>query len=390
MLINRAWGKHAAAIAGDPALQQAIVSVLLGCCLSATAEVVAVEHGQPPAGQRPCVDAAQMLYATTSVMLRSSLATALQCQLLAGGAEGALEHAAAIVRALPTSRPSGACGRHWSTNLASGAILLETIGKQLTTLPTADAQQAATADRGEAAQPASQAEAVAAVGWHATRLLPQLTASLAALANDPLAHTTYPDGVTTWQTDINATCHSLCWLLSQAAALSLGNGSASELACWLGAVAAGLRLAPCLAQLAVRWELQGSSCDGAAVLYSYLLCLVLSVVPRQLCQLAQAPPLLLSSSTAVEQPGEAASWEQLPAQLWGLHTGLCRFVVALTSPAAPLRLPGERLSAGELRTLQWSLSTLLLLTVNANRRMQLSSASDALDFAIYAPWQVWV
>ncbi len=384
LLNDNAWCKHAAAIAADANLQQGIASVLLEHCLPAAAAVVAAAQGQPPARQPQCKDAAQTLYALVWAMRHNSLATALQRQLQAGGAEMALEHAAAILLALPTSQPSGEAGPMWSMQLASGATLLATLGERSTKKHSADVQQTGEA---AASQAASRAAAVAAAQWQAARLLPRLAASLAALAIDQQADTTFPAGTQSWLEDLDRICYNLYWLQAWTFALSVLQCDAQQLTCWLEAVAASLRLAPCLAQLVQLGQEHGG--EEAALLYSGLLDAVNHGLPRQLRQLARMlRQLAHGSAAAAEAPDEAAAWDGLPAHLWALHTSLCRFVAALTSAAAPLNLPGEQLSADEWRILQWNLSALLVLTVNMHQRQLHPSASDALQFVVEAPRQV--
>lgn len=381
LLYSSTWTQHAAAIAADSSLQQAIVSVLLDQCLPAAAAVVAAEQGQPPAGQHQCTDAAQMLNALACAMQHEHLAAAFARRLQAGGAESALEHAAAILLALPTSRPSGEAGPVWSMRLATGSALLAIIGGSITQLSSADTQQTGEA---AASQAARRAEAVASVRWQAARLLPRLASSLAALANNPQANTTFPAGTASWLDDLNSVCYSLRNMLRQVYDLSLAQCSARQLACWLETVAACLRLAPCLAQV-IRLGQE----NGTALLYSRLLDALNHGLPRQLRQLARMLQQLgHGSAAAAVPPDEAAAWEGLPARLWALHTGLCRFVAALSSAAAPLRPPGEQLSADEWLMLQWNLSAVLVLTVNLHRRQLHPSASDALHFVVEAPRQV--
>ncbi len=378
LLSENTWDKHAAAIAADPALQQAVVGVLLGCCLPDTARFVAAALA-PAAGPQLARSAAHMLFGMGLALQHSSLAPIAQRQLQAGGAEDALEHAAAIVRALPTSRPSGESGPFWSSLVSSGASLLATLSTLIS------AQPATTAGNREAAEAASHAEAAF---WHVARLLPRLAASLAALASDPLAHTSSPSGMASWLADLDVFCYNMRQLHAQAYALSVGQCNARQLTCWLDAVAACLRLAPCLAQLArLRQE---NRRDTAALLYSNLLDALSHDLPRQLCQLGQAcgSQQLGSSSTAGLPPDEAATWGGLPAHLWALHTSLCHFVAALTSAAAPLHPPGERLSAESWRTLQWNLSALLVVTTDVHRLVERSPACDAVTFAADAPRQV--
>lgn len=174
---------------------------------------------------------------------------------------------------------------------------------------------------------------------------------------------------------------------AQTFALSALRCDAQQLTCWLEAVAASLRLAPCLAQLAqLGQEHEG---EQAALLCSSLLDALTHDLPRQLRHLAQTPGPLGRGSAAAGQPAdEAAALEQLSAQLWGLHTGLCRFVAALTSAAATLNLPGEQLSAEEWHMFQWNLSSIVMLIANLHRKRLLPSASDALQFVVGAPRQV--
>ncbi len=328
-----------------------------------------------------------MLFNLIATMQHDSLAPAVQQQLQAGGAEGALEHAAAIVGALPTSRPASASGLLWLKLLAFRAALLDALANWMIPQSSTDAQQAATAGSvGEPAQAASQAGAASEAAWQVARLLPQLATTVAALVKDVQDLTTYPN-----EPDLllhlNQLCLSLEGLQAQPYALSLEQCSAQQIACWLEAVAASLRLAPSLAQLAACLEPAGNGMNWAADAYSDLMRLLQKELPRQLQQLVEASTSQCLSATAARAPDEAAARQGLPARLWGLHTSLCRLIAALTSSAAPLPRPSERLSASGWRALQLCTSALLVQTTDVHRLAQQTAASDAVHFAAEAPRQ---
>lgn len=212
---------------------------------------------------------------------------------------------------------------------------------------------------------------------------------MAALAADVQDHEAYPAGTPSGLlADVNSICCSLRYLLMQAYALPVGQCSTRLLACWLDAVAASLRLPTCLAQLAARFESEGSGCDCAVEVYSCLLAALQTELPRQLRQLAEAT-LQPCASTVALPTREAAEWQQLPAQLWELHTGLCRFIAALTSAAAPLHHLGEPLTSDNWWMMQLILGSLLQLAAAAHRLVQPSPAREMLQFATEAPRQVW-
>jgi len=295
---------------------------------------------------------------------------------------------AAILRALPTSRPNGVSGPLWLEHLAFRAALLDTLANYISMQSSTDAQQPATAGSlDESARATSQAGAAAAAALQVARLLPQLATTVAALVKDMQDLATYPNEPSLLQR-LNQLCHSMLGLQAQVYALSLEQCSAQQLACWLEAVVASLRLAPSLTQLAARLELASGRVNWAANAHSGLLRLLQQELPRQLLQLAQALRSQQPSATAEQAPDEAAARHSLPARLWGLHTTLCRLIATLTSPAAPLRPPSERLSASGWRALQWCLSTLLVQTTDMHRLLQRSAANDALHFAMETSRQV--
>lgn len=313
LLGGNTWTRHAAAIAADPALQQAVAGVLLGCCLPAMAAAAGMPRGQPAAKKQLGGDAAKVLHAMASLMQHVSLAPAFQRQLQqTGGAQAALEHAATFVRALPTSRPGSMSGPAWVAQLASAVALLAAISKQLT-------RQAAGSSHGEAA---SRAATVEAACWQAAGLLPQLAASVAYLAADVQDRTTYPAGTTDWPEDLNTLCLGLLALQAQTSALSMGNCSARQLTCWLEALCAGLRLVPCLPQLAARLGPAAGTANGAAMLHNNLLQALTLHLSRQLPVVSLQATQQLGCSAAGLPTDEAAAWNSLPAQLWGVHTVL--------------------------------------------------------------------
>ncbi len=253
---NTIWAKHVAAIAADPAQQQALVGVLLGCCLPTVAATAAA--GQ----QKLSSHGSDLLIDLSATLQHSSLAPAVRHQLQTGGAEAAFEHAAAILHAQPTSRPSGMTGPEWIDLLASGTALMVFLSRETAQF----SQQSVTTDLGETAQAASDTAAVAAAGWQAARLLPHLAASVAALAADVQDRAAFPAGTTAWLDNANLLCFCLQYLQEQVYALSVGQCSAQQLFCWLDAVSASLRLASCLAPLAAHLELASDSVNGATLL----------------------------------------------------------------------------------------------------------------------------
>lgn len=185
LLSGNAWAQHQSAIAADPALQQMIAGTLLDHCLPSA---VIVAEAQTPAGntQGPWPHHwTSLLNAIVSAVEHGSLAAAISRKLQAGGAAAALGHVAAILRALPTTRPSGFLGRMWSASMISAAALLAIISRQIGDRFTA--HDMTSASGAEALVQASQSEAAVAASQQAAALLPRLAASLVAFANESQA-----------------------------------------------------------------------------------------------------------------------------------------------------------------------------------------------------------
>lgn len=385
-LLSNQRAAHAAAIAADPALQQAIVRVLMEHCLPSAAALVA---GPAPAGVPLESRRSAMLAATIDVIQHGSLAPAVDRHLQTGAeAEAAVRHAVVMLRALPISPHSAGPGQECK-DLASATALLGTLCQRV----LRGAQLSAADGNSEASQLVSwrQGEAVVAAGRHAVRVLPHLAASLAAQAAAFQAHgTPGPRPV-----DLNTTCHSLRWPLFSACALELQvlmpnlgqpDSAPQQLSCCLEAMAASLQLLPCLSQLDAPLRQHSGSFDGASSLCSDISSLLVDEWEHQLSQL----PLWLQqlSSIASQLPPEQAAWDSLLVQLWGLHTSLCRLVAALSLPGAPLLLPGVQLTQHHWQMLQASLCAVLVAMAEGVQLMQQPASTDVVQLAKDAPRQV--
>lgn len=190
---------------------------------------------------------------------------------------------------------------------------------------------------------ARQADMIAA-GWYAAQLLPRLAASFTAEMEDPMVHASFPGGLSGWLSSLSASCCNLCQPLLLVYSLPLVGCSPAQLASWLAAVAASLRLLPRMVALDARLKQHSSRFDGAEVGCGQLLRLPVVLLPSRLEQ-SQQQLEQLHSSTGELHPDDTAAWQSLQSQLWALHTSLCRLIAALTAPAAPLSVPNVQLTS---------------------------------------------
>lgn len=119
LLRAKPFAKHCEGIAADPALQQAIVSVMLEHCLVAV--VAAIEEESAGVGQ-PSSHSMALLQAMVPVLNHHGLDAGIVRS--SGALAAAAEQAAAIVRALPVERPSGMAGDVFSALQTNAVAVL--------------------------------------------------------------------------------------------------------------------------------------------------------------------------------------------------------------------------------------------------------------------------
>lgn len=122
------------------------------------------------------------------------------------------------------------------------------------------------------------------------------------------------------------------------------------------------------------------------MLLSTILGPIVEHLPERLLLLGGRLHELRDSALALPSE-EAAAWSDLPAQLWALHSCLCRLVATLSSPATPLKLPTGQLAAHGWRNLQFSLSASLRLMLEAHQLRLQSDARNTLQLVAEAPRQ---
>lgn len=111
----------------------------------------------------------------------------------------------------------------------------------------------------------------------------------------------------------------------------LDDCSSAQLAAWLEAATAGLRLLPRLAALDAQLKQHSSELAEAEMCCTSIWSQLLSQLPQQLDKVGQQQR---------REASHAAARGSLTAPLWALHTSLCRLVAALTAPAAQVARRG--------------------------------------------------
>lgn len=367
-----AWAKHIEAIGADAALQQAIVEVLMRHCLPATAESLQAE------GMQREGIGLQVLLRLPSVVGHSSLRPAIQRWGQAPGAAAAVGHVADILSLLPASRCGSMPGSLFSHVLVQGATLLAAC------LDGMDLQVEAVVEGARMEALMSSHPDVGAAAWRVVALLPRLLASLAAELGDLPAQAACAGGPIQWLRSMSACCTNLVKPLHFVYALPLIKCSPAQVGTWAAAVTASLRLLPRIAELDSALQQEGEDLNGAKVWCDELLERLANQLPWQLRQVEFGREQLASSASHAP-PQEGTGAGRLPAQLWALHTTLCRLVAALAVPAAPLRLPGAPLNGLEWCELHSCLNAVLLAAVDAHRLALRIPAKSRMKFLEQAP-----
>lgn len=289
----------------------------------------------------------QMLRRFCTALGHASLGPVIYSYRQAGGATASVGHAVAIVSAVAAEQRGSLSGSEFSDALVKATPLLALCCYKVSRQQYDEAARSSAS--GSLA--GSQAELNAAA-FHVAGLLPQLAAAFASLAGSPADTTS--QAVEERLSDMNSNCTNLRNPLELLLSAQLDTADPGQLSVWSAAAAAGLRLLPCLTQLHTQLEQLSSPREGVTAVVTSILLLCLEKVPRQLHQLleweAQPQPGSMHSSHQGAQPAgqhqaanQTAAWVSLQAQLWALHTTMCRLVAALTAPANPLRLPGLKL-----------------------------------------------
>ncbi len=359
LLTSEVWSQHAGAIAADPALRQAIVRMLLAYCLPTMAAAVSSEL---QAGLSASRRGLNMLELLPSVLQHPSLAPGGHER--AAEAAATVEQAAALVSSLAAAHERRAAmpGSVYAAALANATALLSVCLQKLT-----GSRRTGAGGSPEAAPAASQAERTAA-GWHVAALLPQLRSAIAAWEGD------LRQGISGDPLSPSCILLNLRPALHMMSGLQLGDSSPQQVCAWLAAATAALQLLPCAARLATSAGQPGVS-EGVAEWIGSVLWLFVDMLPAQMHQLVGQFQRRQQHSTSVSSQqdllpstsSEDATWDELPAQLWALHTSLCRLIAALSAPVAPLCFPGQgqQLTPGKWRLMLTAVSTVLIAFVHS-------------------------
>lgn len=365
---------HAAATAADPAVQQAIIGALLGYCLPATTAAVRAEMQH--AGLHADGPGTKLLQMLPRILQCDALVAAVEqywCPAEGAVAALAVERAAALVSTIAAARPASLPDEVFAADLTNAAGVLSRCCHGV-------------AEAAEAASAGSPAEMRAAT-WHIAALLPQLAAALSSLTGSVEAQGGTAEGALELQR-LDALCFNLHNILFVMNGLSLEGGSPQQMCTWLAAVTAGLRLLPCLSRALEAAAQQQVSLSKVATIRGGLVDICINRPPRRLLQLltvlGQKQKHGHGSSTAALPPEEAAAWDNLPDQLWTLHTTVCRLVAALAAPEAPLRLTGQQMQPDLWRLLLCLHNTLLIATVNSHRHTQRAHGTNQADWKLQA------
>lgn len=317
----------------------------------------------PGASIHAWASGSRLLQMLVSLLQSASLAPGGQKQ--AAGALLAAEHAAALVRHVAAVRPDGVpSGGYMGMLLHATALLSVCIQK----VGVGQQSEAAGSSAAAAEAAAGDQAEVTAAGWHAAALLPELTTALVALEASLRrqgAAATAGSGMRGLQ-QLSGAVANLRYVLFMVSLLQLEDCSPSQTCAWLAAASAGLQLLPCLSRL-IESGGQDSIKEGLMQFRGGLLSVFLNQLPLQLEQLLAVLQQRQQhgSTAAALPPDEAAAWDSLPAQLWGLHTTLCRLTAALSVPGAQLRLLGMQLAPSQWRPLLSCLSALLIVNVES-------------------------
>lgn len=177
LLTGSAWHDHAAAIAANPALRQAILDNLLAYCLPAVAAAVCSEL---QAGLPARSVASRMLHTLPSVLQHPTIPPSGQER--AAGAATAVEQAAALLCSIAAAheQPNGMVGSAYISALTNAAALLSLCCN----LGTVSQQTAAGGSQEEIPAGGQAAAERNVAGWYVAALLPQLKTAVSALQHN--------------------------------------------------------------------------------------------------------------------------------------------------------------------------------------------------------------
>lgn len=330
LLDSAPYQEHAAAIAADPAVQDALVGALLSYCLPSlsAASADAAAEGLSTATQELLVVLALLMKVLSLPVLEAAVAGHMR----APGAAATMRHAAGIVAsvaALPTTLPPAlqvvSKDAQVSMHMLAASLLAD-LSQHLMDLPPASEGSGSSSRSGfEVGSSSGAADAAAtrrAVAWELVAAVPHIAASIQALVAGAAA------GELTFLRDRASAVRMYCFaLVTLPTELPSGPCSAAQLSAWAAAAEASLRLLPLLLQAHTAFQqlpAQEDARSAAGRLAAQIVHLVWSVNPNRLAPLAGG-----GGSTA-----EAAAAGELQGQLARAHLAVCRLTHWLAQRAA--------------------------------------------------------
>jgi hypothetical protein len=398
------WARHAELLAATPAAQQAIVDLLLRCCLPFLLVLLA---DAAACGVQPTPAARGQMYRLLAclefLLQQPTLAAGLESVVRQPGAAALMQQAARLARALPLCPPAGISLRdHLSTHIG-GFKLLGALSCQLqpACCSCGASEDACSGDRGgtnggchhPAGTPVPISRAEQAAAWELLRLVPHLACVLEAIAERGSP------------ADLAVACDDVASALSPLPGM-VGMSSSAFIDSWQqledcgAACDAGLRLVTRLVQWEDSWQhlpqAAESLLSGESSQTAPRLAMVLLELLRGACHdtSKQGGPVAweVPRSPGGAPGGEQAAPTSLARWMWRLHSSTCRLVhwlAAWTACGAACMLAPADGSPGLLNSLVGSLSV-QLLTVQQQLLIEPEKASQGRWAAVCAARQLAV
>jgi hypothetical protein len=225
LLTTPPYSRHAAALAANPHLQQAVVGFLLQRCLPALAGQAAADADQLVQHFAKSFIGLQALAAVLAVPSLSAAVARHQPRL---DTVVWVQHAAANVEALPASRPDGVAAGVFGRAFEAVILLLSCLCDAMLDQPTAGSSSS-----GGTNNSCEQA------AWELVRVVPHAAACSQALAVDGECP----------RSTVAAVCCNLGFALRLLERLRMSKATPAQLEAWAAAAEAGVRLQPLLARL---------------------------------------------------------------------------------------------------------------------------------------------
>ncbi|KAL4440136.1 hypothetical protein ABPG75_003137 [Micractinium tetrahymenae] len=318
-----AYAKHREALAASPAQQAAIAGMLLRRGLaSVAAEAVADPAGLLDADAAP----AKLLHFLPHLLKGAGLRNALGPCLHQPGGTAALRHVAAILRALPASRPAGLSPNGFASGtqnaLALSAITASALGEQLQPGEQHAVEGGAGSRGGSSSgavgvgtQQAGASMEAKEAAWELLQALPSAAAALQGMAADSQC----PQGALPAMCALVAA--SMCLLEAD---LRQQEAPPAQAQAWAGAAEAWLLLHPLM--------LAASEQCPAPHRPAFSLLLVIRD-----CLWRAQPEVHLPTSQGAISSKAAAEGAKAACQLWRAHSTACRLTHWLAADSSRQR-----------------------------------------------------